>query len=224
MKKLKKLFAFTAAVTTTIISLTMASFSASAAYSYNDYYDTYRFYAELTPASGMSASNVLISYPRALTNQINSGNTTTGNIGGTYSIAGTANDNWVTHVDIFIADSPSGVVNGGTLYRWDCYTKVAVSNVWDLFRLSDGNVMLWDSNGKSISSSFISVYGVKVGDINEDGIVDWNDIMCLNNFMMGNTILTGNPLRAADTDNNGTVDNRDLNVLISYLNGDIEHF
>lgn len=224
MKKSKKLFAFLAAVTTMTTSLTMTSLSTSAAYSYNDYYDTYRFYAELAPASGMSVSNVLISYPRSLTKDINLGNETIGNIGGTYSVAGTANDNWVTHVDIFRTDSQSSVINGGTLYRWDCYTKVSVSNVWDLFHLSDGNVMLWDSNGKSISSSFISVYGVKVGDINEDGIVNWSDMICLNNYMTGNTMLTGNPLRAADTDNNGIVDNKDLNILISYLNGDIEHF
>ncbi len=221
MKNTKKLVAAVAAATMAMTSLAMTSISASA-YDYNDYYDTYRFYAELAPASGMKSANVLISYPRSLTNSITLGNRVIGDVPGTYSIAGTANDTWVTHVDIFNASSDLTI--GGTLYRWDCYTKVAAAHVWDLFHIDEDNIMIWNSKNTRLSSSFISVYGVKVGDINEDGVVDWGDVTAINDHLTGLTLLSDNPLRAADTNNDGYVNTNDMQTLVSYLSGNIEHF
>ena len=219
MKNAKKLMAAVAAATTAMTSLAMTSISASA-YDYNDYYDTYRFYVELAPASGMRVATVLISNPRSIFTSLNFSNQVQGNVEGRYSISGTANDNWTTHVDIF--EAPYDLVEGGVLCHWDCYTKVAAVSAWDIFRLSA--VSIQSTAGNKVPSSFISVYGVKVGDINEDGVVDWGDVTAINNHLTGLTLLSDNPLRAADTNNDGYVNTNDMQTLVSYLSGNIEHF
>lgn len=223
MKK-TKLVAAIAAAAMAVTSMAATSISASA-YSYNDYYDTYRIYAELAPASGLYACNVTMSYPRSTYSYVKLGNSTIGNLEGTYSVAGTANDSWVTHVDIFRTKENGDVTNGGTLYKWDFYTKIAATSAWEIFcSPNTPGITVWDSNNNVISNSCISIYAVKVGDVNQDGVVDWSDVSVLNNQNIGSVHLSNNALRAADTNNDGYVTTADLNTLISYLSGNIEHF
>lgn len=219
MKKSKKLVAAMAAATMAITSLTTVSFSASAAAS-KDYYDTYRFYGELAPASGMQSMWIQTLHPRSINKYIHQGQSTSGNVEGTYRTYGSAGDDWVAVVDIF--STTSDVVNGGTLFRRTMYTNVAASNPQEIFTVNSMSAK--NENGIEITPSPISMYVVKVGDINEDGNVDWSDVSVLNDYLMGNISLSDNPLRAADTNDDGYVSSADLNTLISYLSGNIEHF
>lgn len=219
---MKNIFKKIAAITTTAItslSICLTSIPVSA-YEYNSYYDTYRFYGELAPASGMQSMWIQTLHPRSINKYIHQGQSTSGNVEGTYRTYGSAGDDWVAVVDIF--STTSDVVNGGTLFRRTMYTNVAASNPQEIFTVNSMSAK--NENGIEITPSPISMYVVKVGDINEDGNVDWSDVSVLNDYLMGNISLSDNPLRAADTNDDGYVSSADLNTLISYLSGNIEHF
>lgn len=212
MKRLKKALAvITTAAITAVPFFSM--FSASAAV---EQYHTYRLYADLEPASSMKKLYLVTMYKRG---SVNLDDRVIGNVPGELDIAGSANDNWLTHVDIFTA--PSDLVSGGTLFRWEAYTKLN-DNPENILRYKSCNAI--NSSGQEISSDFIKVHIVKVGDINQDGAVNWDDVTALNDHLLGQTVLTGNPLRSADTDNDGVVNYLDLTVLINYASGTLGHF
>lgn len=58
-----------------------------------------------------------------------------------------------------------------------------------------------------------------IGDINNDGIVDNQDIVLMQKYLSGQIQLTGIGLLNADLDGNGIVDNNDLRLLSNYLVG-----
>jgi len=204
MKRLKKaLSVITTAAITAVPFFSM--FSASAAV---EQYHTYRLYADLEPASSMKKLYLVTMYKRG---SVNLDDRVIGNVPGELDIAGSANDNWLTHVDIFTA--PSDLVSGGTLFRWEAYTKLN-DNPENILRYKSCNAI--NSSGQEISSDFIKVHIVKVGDINQDGAV--------NAHLSGQSVLTGNSLRSADTNNDGVVNYSDLTVLINYASGTLGHF
>jgi len=57
-----------------------------------------------------------------------------------------------------------------------------------------------------------------------DGAVNWDDVTAMNAHLSGQTVLTGNSLRSADTNNDGVVNYSDLTVLINYASGTLGHF
>lgn len=212
MKKLRKvLVAVTTAAITAVSFCSM--FSASAAV---EQYHTYRLYADLEPASSLKKLYLVSMYKRG---SVNLDDRVKGNVPGELDIAGSANDNWLTHVDIFTA--PADLVSGGTLFRWEVYTKLN-DKPENIIRYKSCDAI--NSSGQEISSDFIKVHVVKVGDINQDGAVNWDDVTAMNAHLSGQTVLTGNPLRSADTNNDGVVDYTDLSVLINYVSGTLGHF
>lgn len=138
-----------------------------------------------------------------------------GELGG----SGSATDNWITHVDIFTA--PSDLVSGGNLFRWEAYTKLN-DKPENILRLSGCDA--YNSAEQKISSDFIKVHVVKVGDINQDGAVNGDDVTALSEHLLGLRELTGNSLRSADTDNDGVVNYTDYSILINYASGTLGHF
>lgn len=219
MKNAKKLVAAVAAATMAMTSLAATSIFASA-YDYNDYYNTYRFYAEVSPRSGIKRVNMTTSYPRAYTRLLNFENAIIGDFSGTYSLSGTAGDYWATRVDIFEANAP--LTTSGLLFKWEVYTNLAVSTVEDIFNKPGVNA--WDINGNSVSSSFVTISIVQVGDVNEDNVVNGTDLELLKKHVLGIESLYGNKYLAADINNDGELNSLDVLQLNKYINGTIDHF
>ena len=211
MKIKKILTTFIAAAVSAVSLCTMFTVNAA-----TTQYNTYRLYAELVPASDMKT---LYLYTTYLRRGIYKDDFVLGNIPGDYHLTGSANDNYLTNVDVFEANAD--LVIGGTLFRWEVYTSLD-DNPENILHYKGCDVI--NSSNKKISSDFIKVYIVRVGDINQDGVVNWDDVSSINNHLSGQTVLTGNPLRSADTNNDGVVNYSDLSILINYVNGSLSHF
>ena len=214
MKKSKRVLA---AITTVAVSAVSfcSMFTVNAVTT--EQYHTYRLYAELEPASSLKKLYLYTTYLRY--GGINKKPIVMGDIPGVYDIAGSVNDNYITNVDIFTANND--LVNGGTLFRWEVYTKLNDSPE-NILRYKGCDAI--NSANVKISSDFIKVYTIRVGDINQNGVVDWDDVSEINSHLSGQKVLTGNPLRSADTNNDGVVNYSDLSILINYVNGSLDHF
>ena len=60
---------------------------------------------------------------------------------------------------------------------------------------------------------------VVLGDINQDGSINIQDLMLCLNHVSQKSLLTGDGLAAADVDESGAVDIRDLMRLLNYVSG-----
>lgn len=221
MKKSKKLVAAMAAATMALTSLAITPFSASAAT--KNYYDTYRLYADLDPASGMQQSYVVITHRRRI---VSSDREVNGNVAGNIRNYGGAGDTWANTVHYF--DATADVTDGGTLYRQNFCTNYDIANfntindLEEILYISTNETK--NASGNIITPNPVTVSAVLVGDVNNDKVVNWLDVTALNNHLSGKTILTGNSLRSADTNNDGYVNNADLSMLIDYASGNIQNF
>lgn len=212
-RKMKKMVAaVSAALMCTVPMMNHISASADEAVQYH----TYRLYAELEPASSLKT---LYLYTTHLRYGVTRDDIAMGDIPGDYHLTGSANDKYLTNVDVF--NATGDLVNGGTLFRWEAYTKIDDQPENILHYVGCDAI---NSSNQKISSDFIKVYTIKVGDINQDGAVNWSDVSAINNHLSGKSVLTGNPLRSADTNNDGVVNYTDLSLLIDYVNGDLDHF
>lgn len=221
MKKSKKIMAAMAAATMVITSLAITPFSASAAT--KNYYDTYRLYVDLDPASGMQQSYVVITHRRGL---FKLDREVKGNVAGDIRNYGGAGDTWANAVHYF--DATADVTDGGTLYRQNFCTNYDITNfntikdLEEILYISTNETK--NASGNIITPNPVTVSAVLVGDINNDKVVNWLDVTALNNHLSGKTVLTNNPLRSADTNNDGYVNNADLSMLIDYASGNIQNF
>lgn len=221
MKKSKKLVAAMAAATIALTSLAITPFSASAAT--KNYYDTYRLYVDLDPASGMQQSYVVITHRRSI---VKSKPAVYGNVAGNIRNYGSAGDTWANAVHYF--DATADVTDGGTLYRQNFCTNYDITNfntindLEEILYISTNDTK--NASGNIITPNPVEVSAVLVGDINNDKVVNWLDVTALNNHLSGKTVLTKNPLRSADTNNDGYVNNADLSMLIDYASGSIQNF
>lgn len=210
-----------AAATTAITSLAMTPLSASAAT--KSYYDTYRIYVDLAPASGMQQSYIVITHRRGI---VSLDREVHGNVAGNIRNYGGAGETWANAVHYF--DAASDVTDGGTLYRQNFCTNYDITNfntiddLEEIIYISTNETK--NTSGNIVSQNPVTVSAVLVGDINNDKVVNWLDVTALNNHLTGKTVLTGDPLRSADTNNDGYVNNADLNMLIDYASGDIRNF
>lgn len=221
MKKSKKLVATIAAATTAITSLAITPFSISAAT--KNYYDTYRLYADLDPASGMQQSYIVINFRRSI---VSLDREVKGNVAGNIRDYGSAGDTWGNAVHYF--DVTDDVTDGGTLYRQNFCTNYNITNfnsIKDLKEIIYININeTKNASGNIITPNPVTVSAVLVGDVNNDKVVNWLDVTALNNHLSGKTVLTKNSLRSADTNNDGYVNNADLTMLIDYASGNIQNF
>lgn len=216
MKK-TKLMAAIAATTMAVASMAATSVSVSASDFYKDHYDTYRVYVDLKPASGMQQSYVIIGYKRYW---FKTDSVVQGNVSGNIRNYGSAGDFWITGVHFF--DATSDLTDGGTLYRINFCTDYNTTNFWDIAEVSTNQTK--NAAGNLIEPNPVTISSVLVGDLNKDTIVDWQDVTLLSNHLSGSKVLTGDPLRSADTNNDGYVTYADLNLLIDYTSGTIKNF
>lgn len=65
---------------------------------------------------------------------------------------------------------------------------------------------------------------VLIGDVNQDGAVNQNDLTLLQNYLNGTATLSGNALRAADTDASFGISEDDITRLNNFLTGKLANF
>lgn len=213
MKKFKKALAVLTTAAISAISL-CSMFSASASVTQ---YNTFRVYADVKPSSGLQYHYLTLSIPRYT---VYFGDTALGNIEGDYYQSGDAGDAWKIGVKIF--QTSADITDAGTLYRWNFYSSRAETNFWDFATLNENYAK--NSAGNIISPCPVEVTAVMVGDINQDGAVNWLDVTAINSYLNGSLVLSEAALRSADINNDGLVNYNDTSKLISYASGEIAHF
>lgn len=216
MKKFKKILAAVSAAV--LCTMPMAnSFSTCA--TFNDYKTTYRVYADLKPASGMQRCTIdmnVLKYTMKpgdfVLGNVNASLFETGSSGGLYGTL-------MRYTKVFTAEGD--VTNGGTLFRMNYYTKLDSQSFYDNMSIL---VSCTNSAGNSIDPIPVDITVVMVGDADQNGVVDFNDSIMINNYLMGKATLTDNAIRSADVNNDGFITLEDSNMILSYLSGQIEHF
>ena len=75
-----------------------------------------------------------------------------------------------------------------------------------------------DKNNKKISATY------KLGDVNEDGVIDTMDAFTIGRYLSGNVIFTQTQKLAADVDGDGKITENDSELIQQYLVGRINTF
>lgn len=216
MKKLKKILS--AVLTAAFFTVPVVnSFSSNAAF--NDYQTTYRVYAELEPASGVKSCSVNMNVFKYT---MKPGDFVLGNVNATLFETGCSGGLYGTlmnYTKVFTAEGD--MINGGTLFRMNYYTELDSDSFYENMSIS---VLCTNSAGNRIEPPPVDITVVMVGDTDQNGIVDLNDSILINNHLMGKNVLTDNALRSADVNNDGIITLEDSNMILSYLNGQIKNF
>lgn len=216
MKKFKKILAAVSAAALCAMPI-VNSFPTCAAF--NDYTTTYRVYADLKPASGMQRCSINMN---VLKYTMKPGDFVLGNVNASLFESGSSGGLYGTlmnYTKVFTAEGD--VTDGGNLFKMNYYTQLDSETFYNNMSIS---VMCENSAGNSIDPVPIDITVIMVGDADQNGIVDLKDVMMINNHVMGKVVLTGNAIRSADVNNDGFVTLEDANIILSYVNGEIEHF
>lgn len=216
MKTIKKILS--AVLTAAFFTVPVVnSFSSSAAF--NDYQTTYRVYAELKPVSGVKSCSVNMN---VLKYTMKPGDFVLGNVNATLFETGCSGGLYGTlmnYTKVFTAEGD--MINGGTLFRMNYYTELDSASFYENMSIS---VSCTNSAGNKIEPLPVNTTVVMVGDADQNGIVDLNDSILINNHLMGKNVLTDNALRSADVNNDGVITLEDSNMILSYLSGQIKNF
>lgn len=216
MKTIKKILSAVSAAVLCAVPL-VNGFSASAAF--NDYQTTYRVYAELEPASGVKSCSVNMN---VLKYTMQPGDFVLGNVNATLFETGCSGELYGTlmnYTKVFTAEGD--MINGGTLFRMNYYTELDSDSFYKNMSIS---VSCTNSAGNKIEPLPVNTTVVMVGDADQNGVVDLNDSILINNHLMGKNVLTDNALRSADVNNDGIITLEDSNMILSYLSGQIKNF
>lgn len=116
-------------------------------------------------------------------------------------------------------DNTSNLTAGGILFTINFYTNKA--SFWDYVSYLNGTAT---NSAGVVLNNRVNVSTILVGDINQDGNVDAKDTALIKNYLAGTANLTGDALRAADTNGDYVVNANDRTLLTQYLANDIEHF
>ena len=95
------------------------------------------------------------------------------------------------------------------------YASASVNKISDYASFSITGVI--NTLGTSLSTSKVSVCTDLVGDVNQDGAANSSDLQIIRKYLAGTQTLTGNVLRAADTDGDFDVDDDDAELLRKYI-------
>ncbi len=207
--KIKKVMAAVSSITLCIIP-TMNGFSASADTSN---YDSYRLYFDVNRGSGVSMCSASYNYDygnfKFLGNPF-----FIGNLGGNVS-GGGGRGYGITNYTY----DQGNIYNEGTLFTLLMGSK---GYIWNNF--SNFNLTVKDKDGNLLNPSLIKISTVLVGDANDDGKVDNNDVTAIYNYLTDSNLYPLNSERGADTNGDYIVDFTDAVNIYNYLNGQIEGF
>ena len=188
----------------------MNSVSASAATVNN--FDTYRLYFDVNANSGVAVCSMTFNYNYG--DVIGKNIFTVGNLGDTlhsgggreFGTAYNKNDN-------------GNIYDAGTLF-----TVTVGTEGYDWNKLTGFSFSVMDENNNTLNQSLVKVSTVLVGDSNDDGTVDNDDVTAIYSYLTNPDLYPLNSYRGADTNRDGVVDFTDAVNIYNYLNGQIEGF
>ena len=86
------------------------------------------------------------------------------------------------------------------------------------------SLVVQDVNGNNLNKSLVKLHTVLIGDANDDGIVNNDDVTAIYNYLTDSTYYPLNSERSADTNGDGVVNFTDAVRIYNYLNGDLKGF
>ena len=215
MKKFKRVLAAITTATVSAVSL-CSMFTASAD---TTQLKTFRIYHEVTANSNIAYFDYSINYtsqvtanPSVKTKLLDNGYFTSSNNG---------------KVQTTYMGSP--ISTNGIIATTDFYTPMSVSSI---FNEISYNATIRNSNNNNIDPNSITMTSVLMGDVNQDGVVNAEDISALNKYLLSpisfplseKGLLAANVKFDFDNDGNPIINSIDSALIINYCNGIIEHF
>ena len=105
-------------------------------------------------------------------------------------------------------------------------------SVTSIFNEISYNATIRNSNNNNIDPNSITMTSVLMGDVNQDGVVNAEDISALNKYLLSpisfplseKGLLAPNVKFDFDNDGNPIINSIDSALIINYCNGIIEHF
>lgn len=79
--------------------------------------------------------------------------------------------------------------------------------------------LIKNDRDNTLVTNTVTISEVLIGDVNLDGVVNEADSTLLNKYLAGTVIFSDTQARAADTDNDGAIDNNDAIRILRYVNG-----
>ena len=215
MKKFKRVLA---AITTAAVSAVSlcSMFTASAD---TTQLKTFRIYHEVTANSDIAYFDYSINYtsqvtanPSVKTKLLDNGYFTSSNNG---------------KVQTTYMGSP--IITNGIIATTDFYTPMSVSSI---FNEISYNATIRNSNNNNIDPNSITMTSVLMGDVNQDGMVNAEDISALNKYLLSpisfplseKGLLAANVKFDFDNDGNPIIESKDAMKITNYCLGVIEHF
>lgn len=213
MKKLKKILAAFTASVISAVSL-CSTFSANALANK----ETFRVYVDVPSNSGVADIGLNLRYTPSVTDICTYSK---GNVDTDFRLSVVMDDGAYVGVDIW-SYAESDMVSPGTIC---VLAMTAPSSTKNLFDIVDVNIArLTNIAGRNLPTSRLRISNVMVGDVNQDGKVNSEDSTLLSKYLSGSVSLSGDAIRAADTDCDFCVSDADLIRLNKYLNGEIRYF
>ena len=215
MKKFKRVLAAITTVTVSAVSF-CSIFTASAD---TTQLKTFRIFHKITANSDIAFFDYAINYgsiitatPSIKTNLLDNGYFTSSNNG---------------KVQTTYMGSP--ISTNGIIATTDFYTPMSVTSI---FNEISYNATIRNSNNNNIDPNSITMTSVLMGDVNQDGVVNAEDISALNKYLLSpisfplseKGLLAANVKFDFDNDGNPIINSIDSALIINYCNGIIEHF
>ena len=215
MKKFKRVLAAITTVTVSAVSF-CSMFTASAD---TTQLKTFRIFHEVTTNSDIAFFDYTINYssivtatPSIKTILLDDGYFTSSNNG---------------KVQATYMGSP--ISTNGIIATTDFYTPMSVTSI---FNEISYNATIRNSNNNNIDPNSITMTSVLMGDVNQDGVVNAEDISALNKYLLSpisfplseKGLLAANVKFDFDNDGNPIINSIDSALIINYCNGIIEHF
>jgi hypothetical protein len=216
MKKLKKIIATIAS--TAIAAASLSSLLITSASTPTTYNNTFRLYFDVSAGSGIKSYNGAIAYKK---DSVFIGDFKQGNMGGSFSIAGTTGQNYTTGIGMVNFSAPT--VSQGTLYTmtlYGCWTAPILDGTMAFVNFNEA----YNSSGTIMNPNPVTITEILVGDPSQNGVVDIGDFLVLTGYLNGTRTLTANALRSADTNNDGLVTSADTDLIMQYLGRNLSHF
>ena len=175
-------------------------------------YETYRLYFDVNKNSGVAICSINFTYDYGKVTGYNI--LSVGNLGDTLHVGGGREFGTAYYIN-----DNGNIYDAGTLFTLTAGTP---GYIWDNF--NSFSIIVKDQDGVELNQSLVKISTVLVGDANDDGKVDNNDVTAIYSYLTDADLHPLNSPRGADTNRDGVVDFTDAVNIYNYLNGQIEGF
>lgn len=176
-------------------------------------FDTYRLYFDVNKNSGVAICSMNFKYNYG-DMKANGEPFQVGNLGDSlYSGGGRE------FGTAYYTNNNGNIYDAGTLFTLTIGTP---GYIWNY--ITDFSVTVKDQDEVELNQSLVKISTVLVGDANDDGKVDNNDVTAIYSYLTDADLHPLNSPRGADTNRDGVVDFTDAVNIYNYLNGQLEGF